>query len=852
MKQIMIKSVFVLLSATCCFADTRNVPSDYSTIQAAIDVSNDGDVVIVAPGTYTGDGNRDMDFKGKAITVKSHGGPETCIINCDGSEEDPHRGFNVYSQSEAKAVLDGFTVINGYVDGSGGGIFCGDSGIVKNCIITNNRAVGGGGAFITGNGILINCIITDNMTMFGGGVAASDGDPVIINCTIYGNRVSRLGGGITGGYRGTATIENCIIIGNKAGSGNQLSTNISTIKPAMKLICRNCCIQSESREDIMQQGGIITIENTLFMEEPGFVNPELGDFRLHPDSPCVDAGTITTSVELPSVDIWNNPRISDGNRDEILLPDIGAYELPAPKEPYIWVSQTQLDLVINQADPNSKTQVLTLQNLGLQSLNWTIVEDCEWLQALPESGSSGQNSVNIIVTVDNSDLETGIYSCNLVISDENALNNPQSIPVTLRIPKVILVPDEFETIQEAIDAANLYDIIILGDGIYDGPGNYDISFRGKPITVRSENGPDNCIIGNQSDIVDYESVFVFNTQEDRQSILDGVTILADNSKIAILCNQSHPKIRHCHIFGHNSQGFGIILLGSDPAIENCVLKNCYRGIKCQLSNPEISNCKLHENITALYFSDSSKPFLHSCDIINNKGQGIYSEYGGKFRLFDSQINGNGWDNRSPALRCNRNTLTVQIFNCTISSNYAGLKCNGTDVVEIENSLISDNGRGNNQTGYGIYSEQCELHISNSTLTGNSNYGLYFSYTSQFQLRNAILKNNILWGNESNQISGDTDLCLATYSNIQDGWPGNGNIDVDPLFADIEDGDYHLKSQAGRWDPVSESWVIDDVTSPCIDAGDPDNPIGDELEPNGGRINMGAYGGTTQASKSQED
>ncbi|MBN1806124.1 MAG: hypothetical protein JW837_12820 [Sedimentisphaerales bacterium] len=64
-----------------------------------------------------------------------------------------------------------------------------------------------------------------------------------------------------------------------------------------------------------------------------------------------------------------------------------------------------------------------------------------------------------------------------------------------------------------------------------------------------------------------------------------------------------------------------------------------------------------------------------------------------------------------------------------------------------------------------------------------------------------------------------------------------------------DGDYHLKSVYGRWDPNSESWVMDEVTSPCIDAGDPNSVVVDEPEPNGGRINMGVYGGTKEASKS---
>ncbi|MHC4705384.1 MAG: hypothetical protein ACYTFQ_32980, partial [Planctomycetota bacterium] len=88
-----------------------------------------------------------------------------------------------------------------------------------------------------------------------------------------------------------------------------------------------------------------------------------------------------------------------------------------------------------------------------------------------------------------------------------------------------------------------------------------------------------------------------------------------------------------------------------------------------------------------------------------------------------------------------------------------------------------------------------------------------------------------------------------FNDVQGGWQGEGNIDVDPLFADAENRDYHLKSETGRWDPASESWTTDDVTSPCIDAGDPAETVADEPAANGDRINMGAYGGTTQASKS---
>ncbi len=87
---------------------------------------------------------------------------------------------------------------------------------------------------------------------------------------------------------------------------------------------------------------------------------------------------------------------------------------------------------------------------------------------------------------------------------------------------------------------------------------------------------------------------------------------------------------------------------------------------------------------------------------------------------------------------------------------------------------------------------------------------------------------------------------GTHSTVT--W-GQGNIDADPQFADPGNRDYHLKSQAGRWDPAAQSWIQDALTSPCIDAGDPNSDWTAELWPHGKRINIGAYGGTPQASMS---
>ena len=129
-----------------------------------------------------------------------------------------------------------------------------------------------------------------------------------------------------------------------------------------------------------------------------------------------------------------------------------------------------------------------------------------------------------------------------------------------------------------------------------------------------------------------------------------------------------------------------------------------------------------------------------------------------------------------------------------------------------------------------------------------------------------IENCIIYDNRMGQVgTGTGGTVNILYSDVEGGldgiidlgtvnW-GPGNTDADPCFVRVRDpfgafnGDYHLKSQAGRWDPNSQNWVQDASTSPCIDAGNPHSPIGVEPFPNGGRINMGAYGGTPEASKS---
>jgi hypothetical protein len=191
--------------------------------------------------------------------------------------------------------------------------------------------------------------------------------------------------------------------------------------------------------------------------------------------------------------------------------------------------------------------------------------------------------------------------------------------------------------------------------------------------------------------------------------------------------------------------------------------------------------------------------------------------------------------------------SAEIIGCHVVANEgAGIELVNEAQPSIHHCLVADNG----STGIAMPPKTAGRKLLHSSPNIVSCTIVENGYEAILNGR-PIIANSILYYNvtSSDTAQINSDLASVTYSDVQGDWPGEGNIDADPLFADPANGDYHLKSQAGRWDPLSLSWVIDDVTSPCIDTGDPS--IQNELEPltNGGIINMGAYGGTIEASKS---
>ena len=209
------------------------------------------------------------------------------------------------------------------------------------------------------------------------------------------------------------------------------------------------------------------------------------------------------------------------------------------------------------------------------------------------------------------------------------------------------------------------------------------------------------------------------------------------------------------------------------------------------------------------------------------------------------INGNA--NTGGAIYCCNNARPV-ITKCVFRRNSAakgGAMLNYRANPTVTHCIFATNTA---ESGGGMYNQTSIPVVANCTFAQNSarpgQGGAICSVSG-----NPTLTNCILWGDTPDEVYVSGGTPVITCSDVQGGFSGEGNIDADPLFADSESGDFHLKSQAGRWDPNSQTWVKDAVTSPCIDAGNPSSDLTEELWPHGKRINMGAYGGTAQASMS---
>ncbi|MGA3114732.1 MAG: IPT/TIG domain-containing protein [Syntrophobacteraceae bacterium] len=330
----------ILGSAFGANAATINVPDDYATIQAAIDAANDGDTVLVAPGTYV----ECIEILGKGITVASIAGPEVTII--DGGGKGTVVSFEVCEQKQCS--LQGFTLRNGSGElvtaidiGSSSPIVRGN--IIDGNTTWTNRAISGNDSSpvieknqfrnfsCTDNpssGVVYfenasSPIVMDNLFLNNpcraiSFVTISGTSPQIANNTIVGNR-----SGIGLAYTTDSVLrlyKNNIIVGNNIGFEVQPGTLPSDFIWQNNLVYGN----STNYSGVSDLTGI----NGNISANPLFLDPANNDFHLCLGSPAIEAGD-TTGHDLPATDFDGNPRVIDGQAD------IGAYEFDPNAPPRV-------------------------------------------------------------------------------------------------------------------------------------------------------------------------------------------------------------------------------------------------------------------------------------------------------------------------------------------------------------------------------------------------------------------------------------------------------------------------------------------------------------------------------------
>lgn len=306
------------------------VPAVYSTIQAAINAARDGDIVRVGDGTYS----ENINFKNKAITVQSVNGAEFTII--DGSQSDSDGSTVTFSSGEtASSILEGFSIQKGLAYSGGGIYFSESSPTIRKCIIRDNGAKYGGGiaCYASSSPEITNCVIAGNTSSStGGGIYLNDGSsPTIINCSISDNSAAE-GGGIYCLANSSPTVINSIFWGNIADeAGNEI------------LLLSNSSITITYSDIEGGWTGIGNIGDDPIDDNPLFVDPGLGNYRLQADSPCIDTGTgdTITYPGIPGDDIAGTIRPQEGDglgagtTGDGSDYDMGAYELhdcfPSPE-----------------------------------------------------------------------------------------------------------------------------------------------------------------------------------------------------------------------------------------------------------------------------------------------------------------------------------------------------------------------------------------------------------------------------------------------------------------------------------------------------------------------------------------
>jgi parallel beta-helix repeat protein len=896
--------------------DDANVGGDgqtwgtaYKYLQDGLSAAGGGDEIWVAEGTYR---------------------PDCSSANPDGTSD----AAATFRLKNGVAIYGGFPAGGGdwddrlpaiYQTVLTGELGQENSSIVVNVDLTNRTAVLNGFVITgwrpyTGAGVrgqqgsptISYCSVElEGSVASGWGIFCEGGRPVISSC-----RICNAGAGLNFRYSSRPTIRSCIIAGNDK-YGIRCYQNC-------KLEVLNCTISDNGRGSggsgiYAWLGCEVSIRNSIVWGNRGFavvlisessidisysdmeggspisfVPPEWdfnwgegnidadplfdADYRLSAFSPCINAGDPNRTLGPDESDIDGEPRMVNARVD------IGADELDR-SGPVICLSAAKLDFVASVGGPVPEAQTVSVGNRGSGSMHWIVIEDCPWLEVSPESGQTSDEVDQLMITVDSSSLGPGAYTCELTLAAEEGINSPQKVAVTLYVRDedgILNVPSEHATIQAAIDAAVDGDAVVVADGVYSGQGNTDIDFRGKHISVKSQNGPENCIVDCNGSAEAPHCGFYFHSNEDGNSMLEGFTITngaasgewPEDAGGGIRCLYASPTIVNCIVTGNTADGGGGGICSENcagPRISHCIITNNVTaqgggGICSYYSSPGVSNCVISENEAGYgggAYCGRNSPTFENCVISDNTsmcnvsnvihGGGAIYGYETRMTVINCGINDNRarlgqLAPRGGAIFFSGGGNSLTLIGSTVSNNVCegeggGIYAHHSASASVHNCVISNNV---GWYGGGMYLNRGHFDIANCTIYENratEKWGGVYVNSGDLTITNSIV-----WGNRYGQISGDFWISVI-YSDVQGGWWGTGNLNTNPQFVDPAAGDFHLQPDSACVDAGGNASVPADIVDVDGD-GNTAEPIPLDLDGNARMVDgdndgnavvdMGAY------------
>ncbi|MCD4653671.1 hypothetical protein K8T06_07015 [bacterium] len=300
----------------------------------------------------------------------------------------------------------------------------------------------------------------------------------------------------------------------------------------------------------------------------------------------------------------------------------------------------------------------------------------------------------------------------------------------------------------------------------------------------------------------------------KNCIIDGNSVPGDGG--GMYCNHSQPVINNCTFSGNSAgDGGGIYCYYSPAVIYSCTFSgnsaNYGGGIYCSYSLVTIDNCIFTGNTTTssgggvyCYQSNVSVTKTNFNGNDGSSGGGIYS-YASSPTMEECTISGN---TASTGGGIYAYSWAPAIWNCTISGNSSTSNGGGVyfrsqnSASSIRNCLVTGNISGND--GGGIYCYDSSVTITNCTITGNQAPGDGAGVCT-YDYDDPDIVDCIIWGNIGQDISGDP---TVTYSVISGGYPGTGNIDIDPVFVSGPQGNCYLSQ-------IASGQTVD---SGCVNTG----------------------------------